>query len=181
MRSKLLKSSAAGFTLIELIVVMVMVGVLFSIAAPGWLAFANRQRVNNVRDELLQEIRRTQALAAQTRLDHEFRVNTTIDPPTVAVTTATAPAGSQERELGKGQIQEGMIQITSTDNTTQIRFDDRGNMVDPDGNALSEEDLPEDGLKFTVSLASNSNVKSCAIVQTLLGATRTANGDDCDD
>lgn len=174
MKTKLLKSSAAGFTLIELIVVMVMVGVLFSIAAPGWLAFANRQRVNSVRDELLQEIRRTQALAAQTRLNQEFTIipETANNLLSVQVAPPGTPIGSQARELGNGQIQRGMIQFQSTDNIRSIEFDDKGNMV-------SDTGLPAGGLKFTISVASNPNVRSCAIVQTLLGATRSGRGDEC--
>lgn len=180
MRTKLLRQSAAGFTLIELIVVMVMVGVLFSIAAPGWLAFANRQRVNRVRDELLQELRRAQAVAAQTRRDQVFRINTAIDPPRVEVAAPDAPVGAQSRELGSGQIRPGTIQIQSTNNVQSITFDDRGNIVDDQGNVISSADIPENGIKFTVSLRSTPSVKSCAIVQTLLGATRSANGEQCD-
>lgn len=169
MRTRLRRQSAAGFTLIELIVVMVMVGVLFSIAAPGWLAFANRQRVNSVRDEMLQEIRRSQAIAAQTRRNQIFTLNTEADPPTVQV----EPTDPQPRVLGKGQIQANMIELATTDEITEIEFDDKGNLV-------SDDDLPEEGLKFTVSLIDSPNVKSCAIVQTLLGATRTASGEQCD-
>ncbi|MBD2091366.1 type II secretion system protein [Microcoleus sp. FACHB-1515] len=175
MRTKLLKSSAAGFTLIELIVVMVMIGVLFSIAAPGWLAFANRQRVNSVRDELLQEIRRAQATAAQTRRDQQFTVIPE-NPPNVPWRVQVAPPGtslgSQARDLGNGQVQGGVIRIEATNNIRSLVFDERGNLV-------TSEELPPDGLKFTVSLASNPNVRSCAIVQTLLGATRSGRGNEC--
>lgn len=169
MRTKLLRQSTAGFTIIELIVVMVMVGVLFSIAAPGWLAFANRQRVNNVRDEILQELRRTQAIAAQTRRNQTFNLNTAVDPPTVQIT----PADTQPTQLGKGQIDSNTIELNATNNTTQIEFDDRGAIV-------SDDPLPANGLQFTVSLTDSPNIKSCAIVQTLLGATRTGSGDQCD-
>ncbi|NJL20519.1 MAG: prepilin-type N-terminal cleavage/methylation domain-containing protein [Leptolyngbyaceae cyanobacterium SM1_3_5] len=127
MRKKLLRSSAAGFTLIELIAVMVMIGVLFSIAAPGWLAFANRQRVNSVRDELLQEIRRTQTLAAQTRLSQQFTVipGTADAPPKVQVARPSVTVGSQARELGSGQIEPGVIQIEFTNNIQWIEFDEK--------------------------------------------------------
>lgn len=37
--------SKAGYSLIELLAVVVIIGVLAVIAAPGWIAFVNRQRL----------------------------------------------------------------------------------------------------------------------------------------
>ena len=59
------KTSTGGFTLIEVLVVVVIVGVLASIAAPGWLAFINRQRANAVRDEILQVLQTAQSDASK--------------------------------------------------------------------------------------------------------------------
>jgi len=42
-------SSESGFTLIEVLVVVIIVGILGSIAAPGWLSFLERQRANSVK------------------------------------------------------------------------------------------------------------------------------------
>ncbi|NJN61900.1 MAG: type II secretion system protein [Coleofasciculaceae cyanobacterium RL_1_1] len=52
--------SVAGFTVIELAIVVVMVGILAAIAAPGWQLFRDRQTVNTVNERLHLAIREAQ-------------------------------------------------------------------------------------------------------------------------
>ncbi|MGB7086626.1 MAG: prepilin-type N-terminal cleavage/methylation domain-containing protein, partial [Phormidesmis sp.] len=64
-RKTLPSSSIAGFTLIEMLVVVIIIGVLGSIAAPSWLSYLNRQRVTTVRDELKAVLKEAQTKAQQ--------------------------------------------------------------------------------------------------------------------
>lgn len=50
----------AGFTLIEVLVVVIMVGVLAAIVAPSWLAFVNTQQVNKANDVILGAVQEAQ-------------------------------------------------------------------------------------------------------------------------
>ncbi|NEP29368.1 prepilin-type N-terminal cleavage/methylation domain-containing protein, partial [Moorena sp. SIO3I6] len=60
----------AGFTLLELIVVILLVGILSAIAAPSWLAFVNRQRVNKVNERVLSAIQEAQREAKKKKLSY---------------------------------------------------------------------------------------------------------------
>src|SRR4028119_1142300 len=82
------RKSDAGFTLLELIVIVLILGVLSSIAAPSWLAFINRQRVRTVNDRVFQTLRSAQSEAKRSKRDITVTFNTNasnppVDPPTV--------------------------------------------------------------------------------------------------
>jgi len=63
---------AAGFTLVELLVAMALLGVLTAIAAPSWVTFVQRARLDAVNDAAARSLRETQARARQTHRDWEW-------------------------------------------------------------------------------------------------------------
>lgn len=100
-----------GFTLIEVLVVVFLIGILSAIAAPGWAAFASRERVNKANDAVLSVIKQTQSLAKNTKRIYSvsFRVNSSTNvpeyiiyqgvPPTT-ITTTTIPSSSTTSSSG---------------------------------------------------------------------------------
>lgn len=56
-----------GFTMIELIVVIMIIAILAAVMAPSWLAFTNRQRLGKANEAILNAIRDTQSLAKTTK------------------------------------------------------------------------------------------------------------------
>ena len=69
--------NTSGFTLIEVLVVIVMVGILSAIAAPSWLGFVARQRLNKANDTVLAALREAQREAKKNKRSYSvsFRKN----------------------------------------------------------------------------------------------------------
>lgn len=94
-RSSLRRSprhSKAGFTLIEMLVVTLMIGVMFAIAAPGWLGFMQQRRVNSVNDAVVRALQDAQSQAKTKKLSYSvsFRQNNN-SIPEVAVYQTKIP------------------------------------------------------------------------------------------
>ncbi len=68
------KQRQGGFTLIEVLIVIIIIGVLSSIAAPGWLGFLNQQRVNRANDVVLRALQSTQSEARKTKFSYSFMI-----------------------------------------------------------------------------------------------------------
>lgn len=188
------KAHSNGFTLLELLVAVFMIGILSAIVAPGWLGFVNRQQVNKANDEILAALQEAQREAKRNKLIYSVSFRTNSGTPEISVQSGSTPTNwrSLGEEVG---IQSGQVIVgtnlgnTNTDNgsvaynnlTTPktITFDSMGILGSKDnGNA------PDTGLKVVVAIpvsgsASPTNTKRCVIIETLLGGMRTAKDSGC--
>ncbi|MDA0673731.1 MAG: prepilin-type N-terminal cleavage/methylation domain-containing protein [Cyanobacteria bacterium] len=168
-----LPSATSGFTLIEMLVVVIIIGVLASIAAPDWFAYLMGRRVVTVRDELRQAMEEAQATAITRRETQTIYFYPDEDLPTIAVGGGSTPANSVTQEVvGSDGVRPGMIAISTS--ADSVAFDYRGTIISPtitESSPLVVEVVPGGGI---------GGRRSCIIVQTLLGNFRSEDGDACD-
>lgn len=197
-RKTSIRSSSAGFTLLEMIVIIVIIAVLFAIAAPGWLAFISRQRVNAVYNDATQAIRSAQAEARQRRspriVQFIFNPANNRDTPQVIVgpTNPAATAGgcptavaAPARILADSTVRPGQVRLytsTSTSNAvTGIVFDERGNVqcFRTAAGSLGADQLGTGFMVTAYAINRRNNTpmqQKCVIVGTILGAIYTDSG-----
>lgn len=200
MKVKLLKTrlrrSITGFTLLEVLVVIIIISILFAIAAPSWDAIMNRQRVNTVRDQATQMIRQAQADARRNRTARIVVFDNTTGIPRAAVVPQTLNTDTGKtsgfiadlttitnwQTLGNGDIKAGVLDFSTFPNQ-QLVFNSNG-AIDPLSEAAAGTvDLANPRI-FSVNVKQkNTSVTAqrCVIVTTLLGAVRQAEGDKCPD
>jgi prepilin-type N-terminal cleavage/methylation domain-containing protein len=170
-----------GFTLLEVLVTVLVLGILASIAAPSWLAFINNQRVRTVNDRVLQSLRSAQSEAKRTKRDVTITFNATpATAPTVTFVPPLATGGSEQTLNAGGEIKPGTITLVTNATTpvdagvpvNSIVFDYQGNV----------KRLPATG-RFVVTVSPVvggvvGGPKKCVFVETILGGMRTAEGND---
>jgi Tfp pilus assembly protein FimT len=193
------KRPVAGFTLIEVLVIIIIIGILFAIAAPGWEAFLSRQRISSGREQVLQVLRQAQSEARTTRTPRVvvFDVNPSNGIPRVAYARFSSASAypvplnsvSNWKSLGN-DIPSNALRMRTNTTANQIVFDGNGavalptSLVNVPANQFAA--LPnssEQGFAVTVSSgrvpAAQTDTRRCVIVQTLLGSTRLAEGANC--
>jgi len=180
-KQPLTQNSAAGFTLLEVLVVVVIIGVLMAIAAPGWLAFMNRQRAITAKDQVLQSIRVTQAEAKRQR---RRRVIEFFDSNEAAGDVPEIETNGIRQVLGEGEIVPGVLELTAEDAD--------GNDVDilvfrEDGTLSVEVNDYNDGstpptLPVVIAVAAppDSGNERCVVLDTILGSIRSESDEDCE-
>ncbi len=199
-----LNSSNSGFTLLEVLVTIVIVGILSAIAAPSWLSFVARQRLNKANDTVLAALREAQAKAKNTKFSYSVSFTTKDDEPKVFIHRHDIePRDEDWYSLGRDSgvnTQKFLLGTNLAGKNTKI--DD--NQAVPYGNDFDEDNPqtitfnyqgilestggnPSDtGLKVVLAIpkpdtpTQASDIKRCVIIETLIGGIRTAKDEDCD-
>ncbi|ERT09062.1 prepilin-type N-terminal cleavage/methylation domain protein [Lyngbya aestuarii BL J] len=178
-----------GFSLIEVMVVVVMVGILSAIAAPAWNGFVSRQRIRAVNGQVLQVLQTAQSEAKRNKVNRAIQFLNNGNMPMYKIYEADDNGNfdpvddliSETVIKIDGQIQPGQIKITTQANNGTARLQD-AIIFDYLGAVIDPEEIPDNGQNtdgFTVTVSTpDGGLKRCVKVVTLLGAMITSEGDD---
>ncbi len=156
------RNSSGGFTLLEMMIVVAMIGVLTAIAAPSWLSFSDTQALNTARSEALSAIREAQTNAIQKRRKWQVSFREFKDQ----VQWITHPAEidpnslSNWKNLPRGVRLDPETTLRASKGVRRAQFNYLGQVNGQLG-------------RITFSTQNSGKVKRCVVVSTLLGTIRT--------
>ena len=165
-----MKQTSDGFTLVEVLIVIIITGVIASIAAPGWLAFINRQRIRTVRDEMLQIVQSAQSDAQRTNRSYTVAIDSTTGHATLTVGPVGQPGTPYS--LGSDSVKQ-KLKLDATVPTLTF---------EPSGQVSSSGANPPFVISARLDNHNNSGSSDpsrCVVVTTLLGGLATGEDQDC--
>ncbi|MDF5709004.1 MAG: type II secretion system protein [Nostoc sp. S4] len=153
--------SNSGFTLPEILVIVVLIGILASLGIPNWMAFVATSRLNTAQNEVYYAMRQAQRQATKEKLTWQasFREQNGIVQWAVHPATVN-PSNANWNNLDSNVRLDPETTLEQTNGIKQIQFSHKGNVKEP---PLG---------RITLSSKSGGKAKRCVIVSTILGAMR---------
>lgn len=150
-----------GFTALELLVVIVVVGILMAIAAPFGLRLLERSHTTAARDTVYVAMRQAQDKAQQEMTPWQFAIRQQNEKTEWIIHSGkTIPTSAEWHKVGTQSLHiDSETNLARLGTAYYVRFDEKGNVQHRLGRiTLSSEHFPE--------------IKRCVVVSTLIGALR---------
>ena len=156
-----------GFSLLEQIIILVIVGILSAIAAPGWNGFLQARELNVAQEQVQAGIKQAQHLAKMQRIPYNF----VIHDNTGLVEWGISPENRSPIEWKSA----GPL-IRLDDQQTTFRKNTRLNqwflVLDDDGSLSGQLGRVTLCVKSSQNASHCTSRQKCVIMSTLLGETR---------
>jgi len=153
--------NSSGFTLIEVLVVVAIVGIMSTIVGVSWSGYVNSRRVVTAAEKAYLAIRTAQAEAIRTRQDYQISFRKSGDNLQYAVHTDISTPSNWDTIATEGV---NFTMTTGYTNAGGVIFDYQGN-------------LSELGSVRFISEESTTN-RRCVKISTLLGSMRLVDNSD---
>jgi len=166
-------SNTSGFTLLELLVVVVMIGILAALGIPSWISLVNNNKISNAQSEVFQAMRDAQSKAKvrKTTWEARFKNGQNANGNPAIQWSVNSASGSQIwRTISSPgvQVDTALTDMNKIGESWSVQFDYKG-----------EVKVTDQGKKITVVIGNGGGRKKCVFVKTTLGALKTAEGDKC--
>lgn len=156
-----------GFTLLEILVVLALIGVVTAIAAPSMQAFLNNQKLSTGQNQVYEGLHQAQSKAKLQHIKYEIsfrQFGNKVQWVSYSV-GETPPSNAALSNLPWNTLSEGIqldpeTTLVQNGDVYRVRFNNYGEVSGQLG-------------RVTLSLTSGGSSKRCVIVSTLLGAMRT--------
>lgn len=157
------RHSSSGFTLLEVLVIVVSIGILATLGLPNWLTFVETRSLNKAQNQVYSAMRQAQSQASKEKLtwqasfrQHDGIVQWAVHPAT------TSPSLATWNNLDSSIRLDNETTLQQSNGVRRIQFNYLGNVRQP---PLG---------RITLSTKSGGKIKRCVYVSTILGAMRTA-------
>lgn len=162
------RQTESGYTLLELLVVMVIVGIMAALVAPGWNAFYSRLRLGNAIDMVYQGMRDAEGNARRQHLDWQVSIREVDGVVQWAMHPASVTPGESEwRQLDPAiKLGKATLRWVKDQSLYKVEFSHKGQVNGQLG-------------RVSLTTKNNEKIKRCVVVSTLLGHLRTDEDKGC--